>query len=151
MDNKESVGNCFTPKIVSFCCLWGAYELLTRQKTHDAYTQNIRFITMMCGGMITPALILRAFELGADGVLIITCPGEDCHYNTGAREALDVYKRTEDLIHMLGIERERLMLVSSSWDRAHTVQRFIDDFTEVLLLLGPSSFKELRGNHRINE
>ena len=41
------------------------------------------FIRVMCIGRINQALILRAFEHGADGVILLECKDEDCRYGPG--------------------------------------------------------------------
>ena len=95
----------------------------------------------MCGGMITPAYILKSFELGADGVFIATCHVDDCHYTTGAKRAVDVHDSTIQLISMLGLEPGRLKL---GWFNAQQVSHFrnaIEEFIIQLKALGPSSIK----------
>ena len=39
-----------------------------------------RIIRVMCSGRVDPAFVLKAFALGADGVLIAGCHPGDCHY-----------------------------------------------------------------------
>ncbi|MCX7996011.1 MAG: hydrogenase iron-sulfur subunit, partial [candidate division WOR-3 bacterium] len=95
-------------------------------------------VRVMCGGRVTPGMVLKAFELGADGVLVATCHFEDCHYMFGARKAADVHKITERLVAMLGIEPERLKL---DWISAAEVTKFAKvatEFTETIRKIGPS-------------
>ena len=46
-------------------------------------SQNVRFITLPCIGMIHPSLIGTALDSGADGVVISGCQMGDCHYRQG--------------------------------------------------------------------
>ena len=96
----------------------------------------------MCGGRVTPSFVLKAFELGADGVLVATCHFEDCHYMFGARKAADVHKITEQLTEMLGIEKERLKLDWISSAEASKFAKVANEFTETIRKLGPSRIRK---------
>jgi F420-non-reducing hydrogenase iron-sulfur subunit len=61
----------FEPLIVGFLCNWCSYagaDLagISRYK----YPDNIKIIRVMCSGRVDPLFILKAFESGADGVLV---------------------------------------------------------------------------------
>ncbi len=59
------------PKIVAFCCNWCAYagaDLAGLNRLQ--YPANVRVIRVPCSGRVNPQYILRAFQRGADGVLV---------------------------------------------------------------------------------
>ena len=61
----------FEPRIIGFCCNWCSYagaDLagVSRLK----YPSNIRVIRVPCSGRVNPQFVLRAFQKGADGVLV---------------------------------------------------------------------------------
>ncbi|GLI34928.1 MAG: hydrogenase iron-sulfur subunit [Deltaproteobacteria bacterium] len=61
----------FEPKLIAFCCNWCAYagaDLAGVSRLQ--YPPNIRVIRVMCSGRVSSDFILKAFELGADGVLV---------------------------------------------------------------------------------
>jgi F420-non-reducing hydrogenase iron-sulfur subunit len=61
----------YEPKIVAFCCHWCAYAAADLAGvSRFQYPANIRVIRVMCSGRINPNFILKAFQLGADGVLV---------------------------------------------------------------------------------
>lgn len=91
---------------------------------------------------MTPSLVLKAFELGADGVLVATCHFEDCHYMFGAKKAADVHKITEQLTEMIGIEKDRLMLDWISSAEATKFAKVAQEFTEQIRKLGSSPIKK---------
>ena len=131
--------NPFEPKIVAFCCNWCSYPAADGAGVSRLqYPTNIRIVRVMCGGRVTPAFVLKAFELGADGVLVATCHFEDCHYMFGARKAADVHKITERLAEMIGIEKERLKLDWISSAEASKFAKVATEFTETVRKLGPS-------------
>lgn len=61
----------FEPKIVGFMCNWCAYAAADLAGTsRKKYAPNVRIVRVMCSGRVEPTLIIKAFELGADGVLV---------------------------------------------------------------------------------
>lgn len=61
----------FEPTIIAFCCNWCAYGAADLAGvSRMQYPPNIRVIRLMCSGRVNPNFILKAFQLGADGVLV---------------------------------------------------------------------------------
>jgi F420-non-reducing hydrogenase iron-sulfur subunit len=61
----------FEPKIIAFLCNWctyGAADLAGVSRMQ--YPANTRAIRVMCSATVSPHHILRAFQDGADGVLV---------------------------------------------------------------------------------
>ncbi len=131
-------GGGFTPRIVVFACNWCSYAGAdTAGVSRVQYSPHIRVIRMMCSGRIHPAFVFKAFEKGADGVLITGCHFGDCHYISGNERAVEIFKIIEDIAFLLGIEGERLGL---EWISAAEGVRFgqvMDDFVERVGKLGP--------------
>jgi len=92
----------------------------------------------MCTGRVDLAFVLRAFQKGADGVIIGGCwPGE-CHYVTeGNYDALGNMYLCKKLMEHVGVSPERLRL---EWIAASEGNRFAEvmsDFVAKLRELGP--------------
>jgi F420-non-reducing hydrogenase iron-sulfur subunit len=61
----------FEPKIVGFLCNWCAYAGADLAGTsRKKYAPNVRVVRVMCSGRVEPSFILKAFQQGADGVLV---------------------------------------------------------------------------------
>jgi coenzyme F420-reducing hydrogenase delta subunit/ferredoxin len=92
----------------------------------------------MCTGRIDLAFVLRAFQKGADGVIIGGCWLGECHYVTeGNYYALNMMHLAKRLLEHAGVEPERLRL---EWISASEGVRFaevMNDFTGQLRELGP--------------
>lgn len=59
------------PKIVAFTCNWCAYagaDLAGVSRMQ--YPPNVRLIRLMCTGRVNHGFLLKAFEQGADGVMV---------------------------------------------------------------------------------
>jgi len=128
----------FEPKILGILCNWCSYagaDLagISRKK----YSPNVRVVRVMCSGRVEPAFILKAFEKGADGVLILGCHPGDCHYAEGNYKALRRMPMLKKLLSQMGIENERLRM---EWVSASEGDRFaaiVDEMTEQVRKLGP--------------
>jgi F420-non-reducing hydrogenase iron-sulfur subunit len=126
------------PKIVGFLCNWCTYtgaDLagVSRIKSPP----NVRAIRIMCTGRADPTFIVKAFALGADGVLISGCHPGDCHYTEGNFKALRRVHLMKRLLRDFGIEPERLHLAWVSASEGDKWAETTTQFTETIRRLGP--------------
>jgi len=91
----------------------------------------------MCSGRVDPQFVIKAFQKGADGVLICGCHPGDCHYAEGNYKAARRIPLLKKMLSQLGIEEGRLRL---EWVSASEGERFatvVNDMTEQVKKLGP--------------
>ena len=90
-------------KAVVFTCNWRAYQgLEAAGRKHASYEPWLYPMKVMCLGRLSPGIILRTFQLGADGVLLLGCPTDECHYTFGNQRAQETFALTSRLMHLLG-------------------------------------------------
>jgi len=134
----------WNPSIVVFACNWCSYAGAdTAGVSRIQHQPHFRMIRVMCSGRIQPGFVLRAFERGADGVLVSGCHLGDCHYVFGNERAVEQFERTMNMVKLLGLESGRLRL---EWVSAAEGARFaqvINEFTDQVRALGPSPFARL--------
>jgi len=129
----------FKPTIVAFCCNWCSYagaDLAGSSRLN--YPAEAKVIRIPCSCRVNPMFILRAFEKGADGVIICGCHPGDCHYSTGNYYTRRRMALLFSLLEYMGIERERIRL---EWVSAAEGAKFaatMTDFTKELTPLGKS-------------
>ncbi len=134
--------NSFSPHIVAFCCNWCSYAGADLAGvSRFQYPPTARIIRIMCSGRLEPQFILRAFEMGADGVLVTGCHPGECHYISGNERAKVKVTQTQELIDVLGIDRRRLRLEWISASEGVKFAKTMDEFTKQLIELGPSPLK----------
>jgi len=127
------------PQLVVFACNWCSYAGAdTAGVSRLQHQPHFRTIRVMCSGRIQPAFVLRAFERGADGVLVSGCHFGDCHYVFGNERAVELFDKTMAMVKMLGIEEGRLRLEWISAAEGVRWAEVIDEFIEQLRVLGPS-------------
>lgn len=121
------------PRVVIFTCNWNAHQSLQAAgKRHLSYPAGVRPLNVDCLGQITPSLVLKAFEKGADGVMLVGCLPEECHYEFGSRRAAELFEETRKLAHLLGFDDEQLAFYQLGADEAETLIHKVRDFVDRL-------------------
>ena len=132
----------FEPQIVAFCCNWCTYaaaDLAGTSRVH--YPPNVKIVRVMCSGMVSPIYILKAFEGGADGVLVAGCHHTDCHYIDGPVKCDATVDKLRKVLHVLGLEDERLRRELVAASEGVVFAQIIREMVEQLKKIGPSPFK----------
>ena len=128
----------FEPKIIGFLCNWCSYtgaDLAGVSRIKSA--PNVRIVRTMCSGRVDPSFILKAFQLGADGVVVMGCHLGDCHYQEGNYKTIRRIPFVKRLLRDFGIDPRRLRL---EWVSASEGDRFaevVNEMTEEIRQLGP--------------
>ncbi len=126
------VNENFEPVIVAFCCNWCSYAGADLSGTNRLnYPANVKIIRVPCSCRVNPIFILRAFQRGADGVIICGCHPGDCHYTSGNYFTRRRITLLYSMLDFLGIERNRTRLewVSAAEGAkfADTMNKFVED------------------------
>ena len=134
------------PKIVAFCCNWCSYagaDLAGSGRL--SYPADIKIIRVPCSCRVNPLFILRAFERGADGVILCGCHPGDCHYTTGNYFTRRRMTLLLGMLNYLGVEGDRFRV---EWVSAAEGARFaqvMNDFAEHIAALGENvKLRDLR-------
>ena len=97
--------------VIVFTCNWNAYRgLEAAGRARERYPASLRAIRVPCLGRIHPGLVLKAFEHGAAGVLMLGCPPDECHHEFGYRQAQSTLSLSRELLRLLGFRDEQLQL-----------------------------------------
>ena len=91
---------------------------------------------MPCSCRVNPTFILKAFERGADGVIICGCHPGDCHYTTGNYYARRRTALLFSMLDFLGIERERTRVEWVSAAEGAKFSLVMNDFAKTICELG---------------
>ena len=133
IDDKKD----FTPLIVSFCCNWCSYAGADLAGTSRLnYPANVKIIRVPCSCRINPMFVLRAFQRGADGVIINGCHPGDCHYSTGnyyTRRRMTLFI---SFLEFMGLESKRVRVEWVSASEGAKFAATMNDFTKTIYELG---------------
>jgi coenzyme F420-reducing hydrogenase delta subunit len=116
-------------RIILFTCNWNGYSGIEEAGAQKkSYSPDIYPIRVSCIGRITPGIILKAFEKGADGVYLLGCSENDCHYQTGNQHVEKVFDESHNLLNLLGYKRNQLKLGLISAGDSETFVKEMQNF-----------------------
>ena len=105
LEEQTEQPTAFEPLIVAFCCNWCSYAGADLAGTSRLqYPANVKIIKVPCSCRVNPNFVLRAFQRGADGVVIAGCHPGDCHYSTGNYFTRRRFTLLMNLLDFIGIE-----------------------------------------------
>jgi coenzyme F420-reducing hydrogenase delta subunit len=132
------------PTIVAFCCHYCAYAAADLAgSSRLQYPPNVRIIRTPCTGRLEVDYFMKAFENGADGVLVAGCEEGSCHFKEGNLLAKRRVNYTRELLSEAGLEAERLRMVNVSAASAQKFAEIVRDMVETVRKLGPARLKRL--------
>jgi len=130
------------PRIVGFVCNWGAYSGVEMAGVHKRqYPASVKLVKVTCLGRLHLGLVLKAFELGADGVMLLGCPPEDCYYESGTERAKELFTQARKILHLLGIDPKRLALVEVPLGRGDILAKRVSTFAKHISGAGSSPLR----------
>ncbi|MEM3622591.1 MAG: hydrogenase iron-sulfur subunit [Candidatus Bathyarchaeia archaeon] len=104
-----SVNGTSKPLILAFCCSeCGHAAVDSSGMAMLKYPANIRIMRVPCTGILQVQQILEAFKAGAQGVMVVGCKPDGCHYEVGSQKAQKKVELAKILLKEYGIEPERL-------------------------------------------
>ena len=135
----------FRPRIVAFLCNWCSYAGADLAgTTRKKYRADVRVVRVPCSGRVDPAFIIKAFERGADGVLVGGCHPGDCHYVSGNYNARRRFFTIRRLLDFMGIESERFQVTWCSAAESEKWADVVNNVCDLVEKLGPlKSFKDM--------
>jgi coenzyme F420-reducing hydrogenase delta subunit len=136
MNALMSVNGTLKPLVLAFCCQeCGHTAVDSSGMAKIQYPANVRIIKVPCAGIIRVNQILAAFKAGAQGVMIVGCKLDGCHYEVGSDKAEKKIDFAKILLKEYGIEPERLemfrMVYIEGVQFAETVKMMSDRVTKL--------------------
>ena len=98
------------------------------------YPASVKIVRVSCLSRVHLGLILKAFEFGADGVMLLGCEPDGCHFGTDSEYITGEYEKAQSILGMLGMWKGRLTLVRLPAFDGHQfvmqVMKFIDEIKQ---------------------
>ena len=111
------------------------------------YPANISIIRTPCTGKLEVEYFMRAFENGADGVLVAGCEEGSCHFIEGNFMAKKRVNYTRDILSECGLDRERLRMVNIGAADARPFVELMQDMVDTVRKLGPNPLSHAGSTH----
>ncbi|MHA1448607.1 MAG: hydrogenase iron-sulfur subunit [Candidatus Hodarchaeales archaeon] len=118
------------PIIAAFTCWECGYSStdyvgqMAVSKPEMKYPANVRIIPVQCTGNISIKMLQETFDHGADGILIIGCYEDRCHYDSGSKASSIRVNLFKSMLEQAGIDPRRL-------ERENLFTSCADKFVEI--------------------
>ncbi len=123
-------------KIYIFCCTNSIdLEELTAY-CREAGQDHLKLVGLPCSGKIDVPYLIKAFETGADGAVIVTCKVEECTYLEGNLRAVKRAEAVDKLLEEIGYGSGRMDVIQLS-EGPEQILRQVAAFREKVKALPP--------------
>ncbi len=97
--------------VVVFACNWDGLSCVEAAAQRGLlYPASVRVVRVSCLSRVHSGLVLKAFELGANGVMLVGCEPGKCHFETDAECIAQEYEKAQGILGLLGLGEKRLVL-----------------------------------------
>ena len=104
-----SVNGTSKPLVLAICCSeCGHAAVDSSGMAMMQYPANVRVMRVPCTGILQVHQLLEAFRFGAQGVMVVGCKNDGCHYEEGSQNARKKVETSKVLLREFGVEPERL-------------------------------------------
>jgi F420-non-reducing hydrogenase iron-sulfur subunit len=116
---------------LKICVLYCSNSLESQELEH--YIDKIKdvdfnMISLPCSGKVDIPYMVKAFETGADGVLVITCPEGQCHSLEGNLRAQKRVQAVNSLIEEVGLGQGHIKVIQLKESDKKQIIEEIEDF-----------------------
>ena len=116
-------------------------EALRRSLGKREKGDKFKTISLPCSGKLELIYLLKAFESGADGVVLITCKHGECRYLEGNLRAQKRTEAVRALLEEIGLDKGRMKLIQQQDGEVQNVLDEIDRFIERIKSSTAESFE----------
>lgn len=122
------------PRITIFHC----FNAIANPNGPEDAGCEVKTVMMPCSSMTREVFLLRAFEAGADAVIVLVCPEGACRHLSGNTRAAKRVARVKELLDEIGLGGERLNIFNVPRGDGLAVERIIKQTVSELAGLGPN-------------
>jgi F420-non-reducing hydrogenase iron-sulfur subunit len=122
------------PQITIFHCV----NALGNAAVLDFDNCDIKSIKLPCSSLNREVVLLKAFEAGADAVVVLVCPEGTCRYLQGNLRTAKRVSRIKKLLDEIGLDGRRLNLYNIAHGDVKAAEKIIENTLTDLVILGPN-------------
>jgi heterodisulfide reductase subunit A len=138
MKGLMSINGTLKPLVLALCCLeCGGTTVDSSGMAMMKYPANVRVIKVPCTGILQVHHFFHAFKSGAQGVMVVGCKSDGCHYEVGVQKAEKKVELAKILLKEYGIEPERLEMFNMVYIEGDKFAEAAQKMTERLERLKP--------------
>ena len=125
-------------EVMAFGCNWGGLAAADNAGVKGMkYDPRLYLLRVGCIGQLDPAVMARAFLEGANGLMLIGCPPEDCHHSFGLDHTWSRVNMIKKLLGFSGFDRRRIALAHVDLNQPEEYIASVESFIRLIKGLGP--------------
>lgn len=118
------------PEVLIFACNWDGWSCIDAASNLGLrYPASVKLVRVNCLSRIHAGLILKAFDFGAEGVMLLGCAPGMCHFGADSEYIINECEKVQRILEMLGVWRDRLVLVRLP---AYDGHRFVGEVNKLM-------------------
>lgn len=113
-------------KIIVFCCENSALKAVDNIGK-SGIMSSVEIVKLPCSGKVEIGLILKCFESGYNGVVVLGCPLDNCKFIKGNYRALKRIDMVKKSLKEAGIDESQVKIDFISSVDSHKVAKIIEE------------------------
>jgi len=93
---------------------------------------RIQTVSLPCSGKVNLLYLLKAFEKGSDGVLLVTCKHGECNFLEGNLRAGKRADAVDSLLDETGLGKGRMIMVQKNEEGVFQITAALEQLKKVL-------------------
>jgi coenzyme F420-reducing hydrogenase delta subunit len=123
--------------IVVFVCNWDGLSCIeTAAQKRLTFPSSVKVIRVSCLSRVHTGMLLKAFDLNADGVMLLGCDSTSCHFGIDEELIDQSYIKAQSVMKLLGLDINRLTLVRLAHGDGTGFIKKVNQFAEQFSRLG---------------
>ncbi len=132
-----SIKGTSKPLVLAICCSECGHTAIDASgMAMMQYPPSVRVMKVPCVGILQVNQFLEAFKAGAQGVMVVGCKSDGCHYEVGSQKAEKKVELARMLLKEYGIEPERLEILHTVFSEGRMFVEAMQTMTNRLEKLG---------------
>ena len=125
-------------EVMAYGCVWGGLAAADHAGLKGmTYDPRLYLLRVGCIGQLDPSVLARAFMEGANGLILIGCPPDDCHHSYGLDHTWSRVNVMKKLLEFSGQDRRRIALAHVDLNKPEDYIAVADNFVRLINELGP--------------
>jgi len=130
------------PEITVFTCIYCGYTSVDMAGTTGiSYPADVKVVKLPCTGKTDVLYILKAFEQGADAVMVVACAKGTCHHLEGNLRAEKRVGRAKKILDEVGLDGKRVEIFFVTGSQGYSFAAAVEEMTGRVRSLGANPLK----------
>ena len=98
--------------------------------------EELKSVGLPCSGKVDILYLIKAFESGADGVVVVTCKEDECRHLEGNLRASKRVGAVDSLLDEIGMGKGRIAIIRAGEGGSGQIMRDIEEFRKQIRSAG---------------